>query len=343
MLNALLIGVGGMGSAYVQRIFPQVAERARIAAICDIDKAALARAGDLLELPASRQFDSFETAINRAAVDFCVIVTPPWTHVGPFQAACEAGLPVLLEKPISSEFADVEAMAKMQRAAKIRCQVVQNYRYSQRMLKFRQLLRDRLLGRLQYIQARFADDYRVFGSWGGPNPFRHEMADPMVLDGSIHHLDMIRNLSGGNPTQIFGSAFNPPWSSFAGLAAGLYLIDLDNGTRAGYEANLLSAGVPNSWYGEYYRAECESGSITSDRADRIVITRSGNDDEIIAIDEEGRLAHAHVLNQFLDWLDSGIAPECTFEDNLASVAMMFAACAAGHRKQVVQVSEFLPD
>ncbi len=342
MLSALLIGLGGMGSAYAQRIFPQVGGRAEITAICDIDRAALDRVGDLLALPPSARFQRPDAAIAAAEVDFCIIVTPPWNHVEPFAAACRAGLPVLLEKPISSDFDQVLEMARLASESGITCQVVQNYRYSARMIQFKRLLDSGELGPLQYIVARFADDYREYGSWGGPSPFRHEMADPMVLDGSIHHLDMIRHLSGGNPVQVFASAYNPPWSSFKGLAAGLYLVELDNDTRAGYEANLLSAGTPNSWYEEYYRAECQHGSIATAGPNRLVIACAGRADRLFDISDDGRQAHARVLEQFLSWLESGTEPECTFRDNLQSVAMMFAACAAGHRRAGVPVAEFLP-
>ncbi len=247
-----------------------------------------------------------------------------------------------MEKPITSEFDQLAPMARAVAESGIRCQVVQNYRYTKRMLAFRDLLRTGRVGRLQYLQARFADDYRAYGSWGGPNPFRHEMDDPMVLDGSIHHLDMLRNLTGGDPRQIFGSAFNPPWSSFKGLAAGLYVVEFDNDTRAGYEANLLSAGEPNGWYGEYYRAECEDGAIASADGDSIVVTRGGSIEEQISVTEHPRHGHARALGQFLDWLEHDIEPECTFAENLKSVALMFAARAAGHRRRAVSVKEFLP-
>ena len=342
MKTALLIGAGGIGNAYAARFFVHVADRARIGAVCDIDKGARDGLGDRLGLPPNRRYADCKTALADAGADFCLIATQPWFHLEPLLEACAAGLPVLMEKPITSDLAQLAPMARAVAESGIRCQVVQNYRYTRRMLTFRDLLRSGRVGRLQYVQARFADDYRVYGSWGGPNPFRHEMDDPMVLDGSIHHLDMLRNLTGGDPTQVFGSAFNPPWSSFKGLAAGLYVVEFDNDTRAAYEANLLSAGQPSSWYREYYRAECEEGAIASSDDDTIVVTRAGVVEERVRVSEEPRFGHARVLEQFLDWLERDIEPECTFADNLMSVALMFAARATGHRRRAVSVGDFLP-
>ena len=342
MKTALLIGAGGIGNAYAARFFDRVADRARIGAVCDILPEARDGLGDRLGLPPHRRYADAGTAIAEAGADFCLITTQPWYHREPLLQACAAGLPVLMEKPITSDPDHLEPMARAVAESGIRCQVVQNYRYTRRMLTFRDLLREGRVGRLQYVQVRFADDYRVYGSWGGPNPFRHEMDDPMVLDGSIHHLDMLRQLTGGDPQQIYGAAFNPPWSSFKGHSAGLYVIEFDNDTRAAYEANLQSAGEPNSWYREYYRAECEDGAITSRDGDTIVVTRGGEVEEEIPVSEDPRQGHSRVLEQFLDWLERDIEPECTFADNLKSVALMFAANAAGHRRSAVPVSEFLP-
>ena len=342
MKTALLIGAGGMGRVYARHIFPSVADRARIAAVCDIDRAARDAVGELVDLPPGRRYADISRALADAEVDFCLIATQPWHHLEPLLAACAAKLPVLMEKPITSDLGQLASMTAAVAESGIACQVVQNYRYTKRMLTFRELLRERRVGRLQYLQARFADDYRPYGSWGGANPFRHEMDDPMVLDGSIHHLDMLRNLSGGEPQQIYGSAFNPVWSSFKGYAAGLYVLEFANDTRAAYEANLLSAGRANSWFGEYYRAECEDGAIASGDGNTIEILRVGAEEERITVTEDNRQGHARVLAQFLDWLEHAIEPECTFADNLKSVALMFAARAAGHRRRAVQVSEFLP-
>ena len=51
------------------------------------------------------------------------------------------------------------------------------------------------LGRINYVIARFADDYRVRNSWG---KFRHEIPHALVVEGSVHHFDQLRNLTGSD-------------------------------------------------------------------------------------------------------------------------------------------------
>ena len=47
--------------------------------------------------------------------------------------------------------------------------------------------------------------------------------------------------------------------------------------------------------------------------------------------------HVAMIDQFLNWLDGGEAPEATLENNLKSVAMVFAAIEASATNQVVNV------
>jgi predicted dehydrogenase len=53
--------------------------------------------------------------------------------------------------------------------------------------------------------------------------------------------------------------------------------------------------------------------------------------------------HVSVIDQFLNWLDGGEAPEATLEDNLKSVAMVFAAIEASATNQTVNVEAMVAE
>ena len=50
------------------------------------------------------------------------------------------------------------------------------------LARMRQVLREGSLGRINYIMARFAKDYRVYGSWGAL--FRHEIRHSLLIPGA---------------------------------------------------------------------------------------------------------------------------------------------------------------
>jgi len=281
MQRCLLIGAGGIGGAWIHRFLAVHRDRVQVSAIVDVVPAVLQEAGDFLNLPESERYNGMDAAFAGADADFCVVAVPPWHHREAILKAVDRGLSVLSEKPISDDLSEVTEIVRAVRKAGVKMAVIQNYRFTPRMLAFRDVLRSGRLGRLQYVVARFQADYRVFGSWGaklGLSNFRHEMEDPLVIDASIHHFDMIRNLSGGDCRTISGVSWNPPWGSFAGLSSGLYLCVMNNDTRALYEGNLSGAGHQNTWHKEHYRVECELGALSIDDGDVIRLHRAGEPD-----------------------------------------------------------------
>ena len=191
--RCLMIGGGGMAGNWIRRFFPNFADRVETALV-DVAPAILASAGDFLGLPADRRYTSVEQAFAEVDADFCAIVIPPAFHRDVVLGAVRRGMPILSEKPIADDW---EACAEIYRAvtgAGLKMQVIQNYRYDVSMLTMRQVLRSGSLGRINYVVARFAADYRQYASWGAV--FRHEIPHALLVEGAVHHFDMLRNLTG---------------------------------------------------------------------------------------------------------------------------------------------------
>jgi len=41
----------------------------------------------------------------------------------------------------------------------------------------------------------------------------------------------------------------------------MYVMDMANGVKASYEGSGMASAAQNTWYQEYYRAECEDGAV----------------------------------------------------------------------------------
>src|SRR5829696_315815 len=124
-------------------------------------------------------------------------------------------------------------------------------------------------------------------------------------------------------------------------ASALLVLRMTNGCFASYEGNNLETGKTNSWYGEYYRLECEGGAAVLDRDQFVRIeersaARTLQTREVppVEVTWEG---HQAVAAQFLDWLDGGPPPATTLTDNLQSTAMLFAAIRASETGTTVDV------
>ena len=106
---------------------------------------------------------------------------------------------ILSEKPIADTWSACVEIYRAVTNAGLKMQVIQNYRYSSQMLTMRQVLRERGLGRINFVQARFSADYREYGAWAA---WRHEIPHTLLVEGAVHHFDMLRNLTGGDRKSV---------------------------------------------------------------------------------------------------------------------------------------------
>lgn len=339
MHRCLMIGAGGMANGWIRSFFPGFSHRTRIAGLVDVREDVLHGAADFLGLPPSARFTRMEHAFDAVEADYCCIVIPPAFHEEAVMHAVHRGLPILSEKPIADTW---EACGRIYRAvagAGLKMQVVQNYRYTPRIATVKSVLESGDLGPARYVVARFAADYRRRGAWG---VFRHEIPHALLVEGSVHHFDQIRNLAGSDCDRISGWEWNPPNDSFDGESVALFVMRMANGVNGSYEGNCLEAGAQNSWRGEYYRVECAEGSTTVDRDGIVRITRHSAGGAL-RVDEVPQVhpsytEHLAMIAQFLDWLDGGPEPPTSLRDNIQSAGMLFGAIEASATGRVVDVA-----
>ena len=341
--RCLMLGAGSMAAAWIRRFLPAFADRLEVVGLADVSAEALADSGDFLGLPASRRFTTMAAAFDAVEADFCIVVIPPAFHREAVLHAVRRALPILSEKPISDTWQSALDIYTAVKDAGLKMQVVQNYRYNEPMLTMRQVLRTGQVGHTNYVVARFAADYRALNSWGAP--FRHQIPHGLLVEGAVHHFDMLRNLSGGDCAQIAGWDWNPPWSSSRGEFCALFTMRMTNGVHATYEGSGTAAGEQNNWHEEYYRAECEDGAVVVGR-DRVVRIHRYTPASGLATQEVPPVAaphqgHSWIIDEFLTWLDGGPALDTVVEDNLKTTAMLFAAMEASRTSTVVDVAALL--
>ena len=165
----------------------------------------------------------------------------------------------------------------------------------------------------------------------------------MLFEGSVHHIDMLRFLSGGDCETLIGFGWNPDWSSFDHFSSGIYTMRMDNGVHAVYEGNSSAAGVLNCWNSEHYRAEFEEGCVEIAGGDTVTIHRAGEDPESYDAPPVQWHAHLHLFNEFLDWLDGGPPSATRIQENIKSFALVIAAMETTMDGQPKRIADYLAD
>ena len=341
------VGTGGRGSWWCSQILPpHVADgRLEVVAAVDVNPEVHGNAQTHLGLPPERCYTDLERACAENPADICTVVVPPAFHESVVDTALAHDMHVISEKPIADTLAaSVRIADKVGRAGK-KMGVTMSHRFDQDKTTLRRELRSGRPGAIDYLVCRFTCGLRNFGDWGAH--FRHTMQETLMIEGSVHHLDILADLAGSNCRTIYAQTWNPPWGEYGGGSQGHVMMTFENGTRAIYEGAKTNACGFNGWTREYIRAECEQETLIMDhrRIERFPYSpknqsREGEGEEVPLL-EQRYWKDAWLLEQFLDWLDGGPPMATNVEANLQSVALIFAAIESSRTGQPINVQEFL--
>jgi predicted dehydrogenase len=254
---------------------------------------------------------------------------------------------VLSEKPIADTLDASLRIARKVRDAGKKMAVTMSHRFRQDITTLRGLVWSGEFGDLDYLVCRFTCDCRKFASWG---KFRHEIPDALMVEGAVHHLDLLADMAslgkGARCETIYAQTWNPPWGEFAGDSQGLVLMRSDNGKRILYEGAKTNAVGMNCWGAEYIRAECRDATLIMNHGGIEKLPHEmghgqRGDGQKVALIAQPKWANAWLIEKFVRWLDGGEPMETNVADNLQSVALIFAAIESSRTGQPVRVQEFL--
>jgi predicted dehydrogenase len=230
-----LIGCGWYGKCDLLRLI-QIAP-VEVVSLCDVDRKMLASAADIV---ASRQaskktprtFTDYREMLKEKDLEAVLIATPDHWHALPMIAAVEAGADVYVQKPISVDVTEGQAMLAAARKHQRVVQVGTQRRSTPHLIEARdQIIRSGKLGKVGVVEVYCyyhmrnstnpADtsppDYLDYEMWTGPAPMRPynpivhprgwraftEYGNGIMGDMCIHMFDMSRwMLELGWPTKI---------------------------------------------------------------------------------------------------------------------------------------------
>jgi predicted dehydrogenase len=182
-------GAGQIGQAHIRRILDDPG--AQLAAIIDPSPAARDQAA-ALGVPA---FADLAEALQAARPDGVVIATPNQLHVPHGLVAAAAGVPMLLEKPVSGDLESAMRLVEAAEAAGVPILVGHHRRHSPLMRRAHDAVASGSLGRVVAANGmclfRKSENY-----FDGPGAWRREPGGGVVLINLIHVVDDMRNLCG---------------------------------------------------------------------------------------------------------------------------------------------------
>ncbi len=345
------VGTGGFGGVWCRDFLPPNIKDGlvEVVAAVDVNPDALRIARKFLHLRDEQCYTDLREAFDANRADFCTVVVPPSVHEQVVDQALAHEMHILSEKPIADSLAASVRIAEKVKLADRKMGVTMSHRFDRDKTTLREELRSGRHGPLDYLICRFTCDCRQFGDWA---EWRHEMVDPLMVEGAIHHLDILADLAGDRCEALHAQTWNPPWGEYAGDSQALVSMRFANGARALYEGAKTNAVGLNWWGHEYVRAECRDATLILNRrrlerfehgsAGKRTSSREGTGTKI-PLRKQSKWSNAWLIEKFVRWLDGGEAMETNVEDNLQSVAMVSAAICSSRTGQSVKVQELLAD
>ncbi len=233
-----LIGSGWYGKCDLFRLV-QVAP-VEVVSLCDVDKRMLAQAAELVATRQAskrkpRTYADYREMLRQKDLDIVLVATPDHWHALPMIEAVKAGADVWVQKPISVDVVEGQAMLAAARKYRRVVQVGTQRRSTPHLVEARErIVREGKLGKIGLVEIycyyhmrprnnppdTAPPDYLDWEMWTGPAPMLpyNELAHPgrwrsfmeygngIVGDMCIHMFDMVRWMLGlGWPKRISSS------------------------------------------------------------------------------------------------------------------------------------------
>ena len=195
-----IIGMGNMGRYHAEYLQAGKVNRAELVTVCSTSPAKLEKYKPL------KIYDEGEKLIRSGEIDAVVIATPHYQHTSLGLAAIDAGVHLMVEKPISAHKADAERLiAAHRKKPNLVFGAMFQLRTEPRYMKIRKLIQDGELGPIVRTNWIITDWFRTeayYASGGWRATWKGE-GGGVLLNQCLHQLDMLQWLC-GMPVRVRG-------------------------------------------------------------------------------------------------------------------------------------------
>jgi len=210
--------------------------------------------------------------MRRPEVTAAIVCTDEHLHVEPIMAAIEAGVPILIEKPLATDLAESARVLAAIEAAKIDAVVGYTQRFRRRWLAAKEKCRTGALGDVTLVTSR-AFMNRLVAIDNYKRTDDASTISPMVISGT-HALDICMwCLDGKTAVELYARSVDKVLGPlYGGIDATAGMINFSDGTV--YNLN-ISWALPVTWPGAVYSLEVgivgTTGVLTIDDTHRDIV------------------------------------------------------------------------
>jgi predicted dehydrogenase len=336
-LRVVQVGVGLWGQSWAELVV-----RARgFALVGVVDAGAPAREwAATLGVPVFRRL---EQALRSLEPDLVLLVSPPVTHRSLAEAAFAAGSHVVVEKPLAPTLQDARAIVAAARSNGRVAMVAQNYRFRRQPLALRELVRGGVLGRLRGLRIECRRDLR--NAWISSHDWRGRMPHPYLLDMAVHHVDLVRAITGREIAEVDARSWPVGDGPFRHDPTVSALLTLTDGTPVAYYGTWAEPlGRETSWNGDWELVGARgratwTGGVQDALRGTVAVEPFGERRRRAELPVLPALDRTAVLQEARRAILAGDEPESSAADNLKTLAALLAIARSTEERRPVGVEE----
>lgn len=251
-LRFAIIGAGGIGRHHKTALLA-LPELARLVAVCDARESVAATFALGFPEPVEVVADH-RLLLDRGTIDAAIIALPHFLHFPVAKDFVEAGIPVLVEKPLTCTLDETRSLRDLSNRFGVPVVAGQMRRFNREAVWLRQWLER---SPAEFGEVRSFDIH----SWQNLLGYLHGNlqisagGDHWLLDGkragggvaislAIHQIDLVRFVTGLNYTEVMAyGRFDAPFYNGAESSA-VVLLRLENSAAGALHANYLTSRTP---------------------------------------------------------------------------------------------------
>lgn len=326
-MSKIRVAVIGCGSISKYRHIPEYASNPNVELVAFVDPI-IERAQHYADLHGAKAFTDYETMLAEVKPDAVSVNTPNALHAPMSITAANAGVHVLVEKPMAVTDEEAAAMIEAAKKNNVHLMVGQNQRFMPPHVKAKQILESGILGKVLTFRTSFGhpgpDNWSIDGasSWFFRKP---EAIMGAMGDLGVHKSDLIRWMLNDEVSEI---------AAFVGTQHKDTDVDDNAACLLRMKSGTMGTLVA-SW--TYYKGEdnstilwCENGvmKIGTHPDDQVIVElRNGTVEKhkVGAISTNDKQESSGVIDAFIDSIVNNTTPAVTGEDGRASLKVILCA------------------
>ena len=256
----------GCGRISMNHILAAMDNRLEIVALCDIKPCKIDEIVEKFDLSEDvGKYTDFKHMLENEALDLIAICTESGKH-GEIAIDCiEAGVHLIIEKPIALSLAEADAIITKAKKKKVKVSTCHQNRFNKSVQKIRAAIETERFGKLlhgtAHVRWNRGEDYYKQAPWRGT----WEQDGGALMNQCIHNIDILRWMMGDEITEVIGLTSQLTHDYMEAEDLGLALVKFGNGSYGVIEGtvNIYPTNLEETLYlfGEKGTAKAGGKSI----------------------------------------------------------------------------------